>query len=117
MIEAWDTVTIPKNVQLILNPNLPPVQGSGSQGTFYDRIAQDREILKVLLMLTGSIQCARNECDAYLQTFSEFEWLWLDDIDKKYKEFMAEDPSLDEFEAKLKFFATIDTKVEKMEAQ
>ena len=32
MIEAWDTVTIPKNVQLILDANLPPVQGTGSQG-------------------------------------------------------------------------------------
>eukprot|EP00434_Breviolum_minutum_P020388 symbB.v1.2.017981.t1/scaffold1416.1/size119947/1 len=53
MIEAWDTVTIPKNVQLILDANLPPVQGTGSQGTFYDRIAQDREILKVVLLLTG----------------------------------------------------------------
>ncbi len=34
MIEAWDTVTIPRNVQLILNPNLPPVLGVGSQGKF-----------------------------------------------------------------------------------
>jgi hypothetical protein len=32
MIEAWDTVTIPKNVQLIINPNLPPVMSTGSQG-------------------------------------------------------------------------------------
>lgn len=52
MIEAWDTVTIPKNVQLILNPNLPPVQGTGSQGTFYDRIAQDPQILKVAIGAT-----------------------------------------------------------------
>jgi len=73
MIEAWDTVTIPKNVQLILNPNLPPVQGTGSQGTFYDRIAQDREILKVVLLLTGSIQSAKNQCQNYMETFGEFE--------------------------------------------
>merc|ERR1719163_1403699 len=69
MIEAWDTVTIPRNVQLILNPNLPPVRGTGSQGTFYDRVAQDKEILKVVLLLTGSVQTARNECDRYLEQF------------------------------------------------
>merc|ERR1712232_600826 len=34
MIEAWDINTIPKNVQLILNPNLPPVMGAGVQGTY-----------------------------------------------------------------------------------
>merc|ERR1719163_2287226 len=66
MIEAWDTVTIPKNVQLILNPNLPPVMGSGSQGTFYDRVAQDKEILKMVLLLTGSIQSTQNDCANYL---------------------------------------------------
>jgi dynein heavy chain len=68
MIEAWDTVTIPKNVQLILNPNLPPVQGTGSQGTFYDRIAQDTEILKVVLLLTGSIQSAKKSVQSVLGT-------------------------------------------------
>ena len=65
MIEAWDTVTIPKNVQLILNPNLPPVMGTGSQGTFYDRVAQDKEILKVVLLLTGSVQSTRDCCDQH----------------------------------------------------
>ena len=39
--EKTPEVTIPKNVQLILDANLPPVQGTGSQGTFYDRIAQE----------------------------------------------------------------------------
>ena len=47
-------------MQLLLNPNLPPVRGSGSQGTFYDRVAQDKEILRVVLLLTGSVQTARN---------------------------------------------------------
>ena len=40
MIEAWDTVTIPKKVQLIMNPNLSPVTGIGSQGTFYDPVSK-----------------------------------------------------------------------------
>jgi dynein heavy chain len=34
MIEAWDTVTIPKNVQLILNPNLPPVMAPAARVRF-----------------------------------------------------------------------------------
>jgi dynein heavy chain len=87
MIESWDTVTIPKNVQLILNPNLPPVQGTGAQGTFYDRIAQDREILKVVLLLTGSVQSARSQCDEYLAAFETHAWLWDGDPSKAYKEY------------------------------
>ena len=87
MIEAWDTVTIPKNVQLILNPNLPPVQGTGSQGTFYDRVAQDKEILKVILLLTGSIHSAREAVSEHCGSFKDFEWLWRDMIADRYKEF------------------------------
>merc|ERR1719424_295159 len=117
MIEAWDTVTIPKNVQLILNPNLPPVQGTGSQGTFYDRIAQDREILKVLLLLTGSIQSAKNQCDEYLSEFSTYEWLWMNDINKEYKDFKETDPSLDEFHVKLRTFVSIENTLDDMTKQ
>lgn len=108
MIEAWDTVTIPRNVQLLLNPNLPPVRGSGSQGTFYDRVAQDKEILKVVLLLTGSIQTARNGKDEYLQDFERWSWLWNCDIDEEYRKFLASEPSLDEFEARLRSFARLD---------
>jgi dynein heavy chain len=123
MIEAWDTVTIPKNVQLILNPNLPPVQGTGSQGTFYDRIAQDREILKVVLLLTGSIQSAKNQCDEYVLSFSEYAWLWdkvegqqgeANAIMKQYAQFKESEPSLDEFAAQLKYFGSIETKLDEM---
>lgn len=117
MIEAWDTVTIPKNVQLILDANLPPVQGTGSQGTFYDRIAQDREILKVVLLLTGSIQSAKNMCNNYLTTFKEYEWTWKENIEKKYQEFKSTDPSLDETESKLKEFVAMESKVEQLTGQ
>eukprot|EP00931_Biecheleriopsis_adriatica_P081368 TRINITY_DN5469_c0_g1_i1.p1 TRINITY_DN5469_c0_g1~~TRINITY_DN5469_c0_g1_i1.p1 ORF type:complete len:4656 (-),score=1282.68 TRINITY_DN5469_c0_g1_i1:88-14055(-) len=112
MIEAWDTVTIPKNVQLILDANLPPVQGTGSQGTFYDRIAQDREILKVVLLLTGSVQSAKNQCNEYLTEFEEYEWAWKDDMDQRYKEFQESEPSLDEFEAKVLSFVAVQKRVE-----
>ena len=108
MIEAWDTVTIPRNVQLILTPNLPPVKGTCAQGTFYDRVGQDKEILKVVLLLTGSIQTARSECDSYLSTFSKWNWLWTKVIDEEYARFEATQPTLDEFELKLREFADLD---------
>jgi dynein heavy chain len=117
MIEAWDTVTIPKNVQLILNPNLPPVQGTGSQGTFYDRIAQDREILKVVLLLTGSIQSAKNQCDEYLAEFATYEWLWKNDVNEDYKAFKETDPSLDEFGVKLRQFVTVEQTLDELQKQ
>eukprot|EP00439_Symbiodinium_sp_Y106_P041233 s629_g5.t1 len=115
MIEAWDTVTIPSTVQLLLNPNLPPVSGTGAQGTFYDRVAQDKEILKVVLLLTGSIQSARDGKNKYLKQFERWSWLWNCDIDEEYKKFRASEPTLDEFEAKLRSFARLDDEFQLME--
>ncbi|EER16954.1 hypothetical protein Pmar_PMAR024462, partial [Perkinsus marinus ATCC 50983] len=116
MIEAWDTVTIPKSVQMILNPNLPPVISLGSQGTFYDRVAQDKEILKVILMLTGAVQNSEDECNVYLERFSCYGWLWEDSIEDKYKEFEATNPTLDDFECKLRSFAQLDEKLDLFES-
>lgn len=63
-------------------------------------------------MLTGSIQSAKNQCNRYLEQFAEYEWCWKADIAKKYAEFKAQEPSLDDFEEKLKHFVEIETKVE-----
>ncbi|CAD7937238.1 unnamed protein product [Amoebophrya sp. A120] len=104
MIDAWDTVTIPEAVQLIINPNLPPIKGSAAQGTFYDRISQDKEILKVVLLLSGSIQSARRECDNYVQTFDKFNMLWMKNVEDEYKEFQDSIPTLSDFESKVKSF-------------
>eukprot|EP00439_Symbiodinium_sp_Y106_P035759 s4648_g4.t1 len=80
-------------------------------------VVVDREILKVVLLLTGSIQSAKNMCNNYLTTFSEYEWTWKEDIDKKYAEFKATDPSLDDFESKLKEFVAMENKVEQLTGQ
>lgn len=114
MIDAWDTITVPKNVQLIINPNLPPVMGTGAQGTYYDRISQDKEILKVILLLTGAIRCARKECALFVTQFSRYDSLWLQNIDQEYEKFRKEEPTLGEFEAKIKHFRKLALEAEKL---
>jgi len=39
-------------------------------------IAKDREIVKVILLLTGSIQGAKNKVNHFLESFDKFSWLW-----------------------------------------
>ena len=114
MVVAWDTVTIPRNIQIIMNPNLPPVKATDSRGSFYDRVAQDREILKTVLLLQGSIQSARDQCTDYFKQFLEFQWLWADDIEKEYTAFMTKEPSLDEFETKLMKFSKVEESLDRI---
>jgi len=43
--------------------------------TFHEMIATDKEIVKVILLLTGSIEGARNNVNRFLTAFDDYKWL------------------------------------------
>lgn len=53
--------------------------------SLYEMIAQDKEIVKVILLLTGSIQGTKNKINDFLSKFNKFEWLWKKSITKSIK--------------------------------
>jgi len=71
---------------------------------FYDWIAKDKEIVKVILLLTGSIQGTKNNVKRFLDSFSIFNWLWTRKSEDALKIFNKGDPQLEDFEEKLKEF-------------
>jgi len=50
-------------------------------------IAQDKEIVKVILLLTGSIQGTRNKVNEFLTQFNKYTWLWDEVIVERLKSF------------------------------
>ena len=82
--------------------------------TFFDRITKDIEIVRVALLLTGCIQGIRNTVEEYLNSFISYHWLWHDDKEKAYKKFTENDPSLDDFDKKLKSFGDVDNAISKV---
>lgn len=83
--------------------------------SFYDMIAQDKEIVKVILLLTGSIHGTKNTVTQYLDHFRKYSWLWEQKPEKKLIEFTKKDPGLDEFEDQLKKFTSLEHEIEKIE--
>ena len=79
--------------------------------TFFDRITKDIEIVRVALLLTGCIQGIRNTVQDYLNSFTQYNWLWHDDKDQAYTEFVKPQPTLDEYERKLKSFGAVDAEI------
>jgi dynein heavy chain len=67
-------------------------------------IAQDKEIVKVILLLTGSIQGTRNKVNEYLNWFSSYEFLFKERIQDKINAFTNKNPSIQDYEDKLKDF-------------
>lgn len=48
-------------------------------------IAQDKEIVKVILLLTGSIQGTKNKVNEFISKFNKYDWLWNSSIAKSLK--------------------------------
>ncbi|RHY37518.1 hypothetical protein DYB25_000117 [Aphanomyces astaci] len=76
--------------------------------TFFERITKDIEIVRVVLLLTGSVQGLRNTVTEYLESFKQYEWLWMENKDMSYDTFLKKNPELQDFERKLKSFVIID---------
>jgi dynein heavy chain len=67
---------------------------------FYDWIAKDKEIVKVILLLTGSIQGTKNKVNEFLASFEQYSWLWSRRSDEALKLFNKNNPQLEDFEEK-----------------
>jgi len=82
--------------------------------TFFDRITKDIELVRVVLLLTGCIQGVRNTVAEYLSSFGEYDWLWKADKDAEYQKFAATNPTLDDYETKLRDFSQIEYAVDRV---
>jgi dynein heavy chain, axonemal len=72
-----------------------------SRTTFFDRITTDIEVVRVVLLLTGSIQGTRSQVAEYVASYKPFQWLWQKDADADYEEFMQQQPDIDDFDRRL----------------
>lgn len=85
------------------------------KASFYEMIAQDKEIVKVILLLTGSIQGTKNKVNDFLASFNKFEWLWKENISDKLMKFGKKNPTLQDYEDELKKFSHIEEEIDKIE--
>lgn len=53
--------------------------------SYYKIIAQDKEIVKVILLLTGSIQGSKNKVMDFLSQFNKYKWLWTENIQENLR--------------------------------
>lgn len=48
--------------------------------TYYDLIARDKEVVKVVLLLTGSIEGTKQQVAEYMSGFDKYSFLWTQDL-------------------------------------
>jgi dynein heavy chain len=83
---------------------------------FYNWIAKDKEIVKVILLLTGSIQGTKNSVSKFLEGFAAYSWLWTKKPEDDLKAFRNENPDLEDFEEKLKDFDSKNDQIMEIQA-
>ena len=70
--------------------------------SFFERVTDDMEIARVILLLTGSIQGTKKQVLEYLQSFTKYDWLWKHNADSLYMEFMKTNPELDDYDREVR---------------
>jgi len=77
-------------------------------------IAQDKEIVKVILLLTGSIKGTKNKVNELLNGFKRYDWLWNNNPLDSIAAFTKTNPSLQDYEDQLKKFGAFEEEIDKI---
>ena len=82
--------------------------------SIYEVVTRDREVIRVVLLLAGSVEGAKRQVHEFLSTFMKYEYLWVDNMADAYAQFMAKNPTLEDFEAELKKYVDIEVEIQKI---
>jgi dynein heavy chain len=94
-----------------------PADGSVQPRTFFGRVTKDIEIVRVVLLVTGSVQGAKVRVKEFVDGFAKYDWLWKDDMNSAYQAFTAKSPTLEDYARQLADFEKIAAEIELIPAE
>ncbi|XP_077876201.1 dynein axonemal heavy chain 8 isoform X2 [Ictidomys tridecemlineatus] len=81
---------------------------------FYPGVAEHKDISKLVLLLSSSVNSLRKVAQEALQDFDKYKALWTEDRDMKVKEFLANNPSLTEIRSEILHYATFEQEIDEL---
>ncbi|XP_040838895.1 dynein heavy chain 8, axonemal isoform X1 [Ochotona curzoniae] len=81
---------------------------------FYPGVAEHKDISKLVLLLSSSVNSLRKAAHEALQDFQKYKSLWTEDRDVKVKEFLAQNPSLTEIRSEILHYATFEQEIDEL---
>ncbi|GAB1603178.1 hypothetical protein Ahia01_000598300, partial [Argonauta hians] len=85
---------------------VPPLSKS-----YYKCISENKEITKLVSLLSASVNTMRKEVSSSLEVFSHYHKLWSVDRNQDLDRFLAEDPSLSDFESKIVYYEQLENNI------
>eukprot|EP01059_Diplonema_ambulator_P031435 TRINITY_DN5765_c0_g1_i5.p1 TRINITY_DN5765_c0_g1~~TRINITY_DN5765_c0_g1_i5.p1 ORF type:complete len:4657 (+),score=1802.33 TRINITY_DN5765_c0_g1_i5:140-14110(+) len=93
--------------RLIETWNIPDAPQS-----FFEEVARNKEIVKVVLLLTGGIHGLRQQVMDYLRSFDQYDHLWTLDKEVEYHKFMEQEPTIGSFEAQIRHYLDVEREID-----
>ncbi|XP_069464857.1 dynein axonemal heavy chain 8 [Ambystoma mexicanum] len=87
---------------------------SKKKRNFYLSVAEHKDISKLALLLSTSLNSVRKIAGDALQEFQKFKGLWTEDRESKVKEFMAGNPTLAEMKSEIQYYASLEEEIEEL---
>lgn len=98
----------------LIDWGIDPTSSSGKRPrrSFYERLASDKNLAVVLLLLTGAVEETKLRALSHLSKYDSYAWLWQKDPESVYKEFLAQQsPILEDFVAELHKFVAVEAEI------
>ena len=89
-----------------------PSTPAEARNPFFGRVTCDVEVVRTVLHLTGAVAGTHAEVTTFIDSFEPFRWLWADDADAAYRQFLSRGtPSMDDYERELARFSTANEEI------
>ena len=115
LLEIQGAINATAKKILRVSESLPMWGDAGARGrTFFEWTASDKEIVKSVLLLTGSIEGTKMQVMEYVGTFGKFAFLYETELKSVYEAFMATRPTLEGFENELKKYMAVEEEIQRV---
>ena len=89
-----------------------------TKAPFHDSLTADPAVQAELTSLTAAVAASRDKALAYVKTFAPFHWLWSNDPEVAYKQFLqsspAQPPLIDDFIVELHKFTAVEGSINEL---
>eukprot|EP00755_Sulcionema_specki_P025928 Sspe_Gene.15868::Locus_5543_Transcript_1_1_Confidence_1.000_Length_14069::g.15868::m.15868/K10408/DNAH; dynein heavy chain, axonemal len=98
--------------------SLPPLWESPMGGSLYEEVARNREVVKMVLLLTGSIHGLKQRVTDHLGSFAKFQHLWTQNKNLVCREFASRKPppSTHDYEMEIQKYRIVEREIDETPA-
>ncbi|KAI8811565.1 dynein heavy chain and region D6 of dynein motor-domain-containing protein [Cladochytrium replicatum] len=75
------------------------------------QVANNKDVLKVILMLSSAVNSMRKEVEVHRDQFNKYDFLWKDDKTETIQEFLKNIPTIGDFENEINKYESIENEI------